>query len=191
MATKCISNFSMVSQRPYHNLCWAAVALSADHFLNAASTWTLCQVVQDTPVGPGQPATTGCCNNNNLSSSACDHLGQLLTALEIRGLLPFKGYLSEAGPYGNPTPPGPIQIEQGWREIKNEIDNGRVICCGITWQGGGFHFVVICNYTETATTRTVCVQDPWFDPSPDMPYQDFLSNYLNRGGEWTEIDRIK
>jgi hypothetical protein len=190
MSTKCIGNFKIVSQYPYHNLCWAAVALSVDQFLNPASTWTLCQVVQDTPVNPGQPATAGCCNGNNLSLSACDHLGNLLTALQIRGLLPFAVYLSEAGPYGNPPPgPTPIEIAQGWATIKNEIDNGRVLCCGIAWQGGGWHFVVICNYNEAA--QTVCVQDPWFDPTPDMPYQEFASNYLNRRGVWTEIDRIK
>src|SRR5215831_13963036 len=53
-----ISQFQMVSQDPYDQLCWAAVALSVGRLYDSASTLELCDVVDKTPGCPAE-----CCSH--------------------------------------------------------------------------------------------------------------------------------
>src|SRR5262249_53684565 len=106
----------MVSQSPYSQLCWAAVALSVDRLRNPASTLRLCDVVEESP-----PCPPGCCAN--LSSSPCNHIRLLLPALQRLGHA-LIGILSGNGP----NPADPASMDAKWNEIKSEIDHGRVMC---------------------------------------------------------------
>ena len=179
-----VNSFPDISQGGHDRLCWAAVALGVDQWRNPGHAWTLCQVVVETPVGVGQPSTAACCSN--LGLSACNHLGVLFQALRLHHL--------EAGGYGGlpqtlPNPMNAAQRDAEWNGIKAEIDGGRVVCAGINWSGGGYHYIVIWGYKENGTARTVNVKDPLYGNS-SPPYEQFLSNYKLLGGKWSEIDRV-
>ena len=182
MAANCVKNtvsqFQMVSQTPYDQLCWAAVALSVDRLRNPASTLQLCDVVQKSP-----PSPPGCCTD--LSASPCNHIRPLLPALQALGRAVF-GLLSE----NPPTVTDPGSMDAKWKEIKSEIDNGKVICAGVNWRGGGKHYVAIWGYEECDDgSRTVYVQDPRNGSSTAL-FGDFVNNYLNAGGRCSEMNRI-
>jgi len=181
MACKDVASFTMKTQRPFFNLCWAAAALSVDlwHNLgrNQLPQWTsLCQVVQDTP--PQQP---GCCPN--MSLPGCDHTGDVVVALQVHGLV--------TGSRNPPVLSNPRSVDFKWNSvIKHEIDNNRVVSASISWAGGGGHEVVIWGYCEDKTGRTVKVLDPWFDPFPDQSFTDFLTNYRSVGGRCIEFNMV-
>jgi hypothetical protein len=169
----------MVSQDPYDQLCWAAVALSVDRLYDSASTLELCDVLDKTPGCPAE-----CCTH--LSSPQCNHIHLLLPALQALGVAsPYA--LSEDGP--DPTDPGSMDAK--WNEIKSQIDRGRVVCVGVSWSTGGKHYVTIWGYEDCDDgTRTLYVQDPHNGSSAPF-YADFITNYLNRGGMCTEIDKTR
>jgi hypothetical protein len=174
---KSIDGFEMVSQRPYTKLCWAAVALSANRLRDPAAGLQLCDVVQLSP-----PRPTGCCGD--LTAPECNHLSILLPALQALGRAPV-GFL----PVDPPNPTSAASMDARWGEIKAEIDNGLVVCVGINWASGGKHYVSIWGYEECDDgSRTLYVKDPWFANSSPS-YEQFVTNYLNKGGKCSELDK--
>src|SRR5258706_1173497 len=122
----------MVSQDPYANLCWAAVALSVDRFRDSSSTLRICDVVMKSPPAAGTSGGAGrpdCCQGGNLSSADCDHVAILMPALQAIGRAP-KGVLSG----GAPDPTDPESVTAAWECIKAEISRGKVVCVGIDWE---------------------------------------------------------
>jgi hypothetical protein len=173
-----VTNFNMVSQGVYNNLCWAAVALSVDHLLNPASNWKqLCDVV-----GATEPNPTGCCSHP--SSPACNHEGALSNALSAHHLQGLLG--SEGGPFAGGYL-NQIKFDHYWDVIKTDIRGGRVVCAGM--ESGIRHYVAIYGYQECGAQKLVWVQDPYNDPSAYLPYDVFASKYLG-ASRWVEVDQI-
>ena len=174
MLKKSIDAFQMVSQLPFDQLCWAAVALSVERLRNSGSALQLCDVVERTPPNPT------CCGRGQLSSAACNHIALLLPALQALGRARL-GVLPE-------DPPNPATMDFKWNEIKREIDAGRVVCAGIDWNAGGKHFVAIWGYEEADDgSRTVYIKDPWYASSTPS-FSQFVTAYLG-AGRCCELDR--
>ena len=181
--TKSVDSFPDISQEGHDRLCWAAVALGVDRWRHPASTWTLCRVVVDTPVGAAQPSTAACCNG--LSTAACNHLGVLFNALRVQNLqaVGIRGL-----PRALPHPMKAVQMDAVWNDFKTEIDQNRVVCVGINWHGGGYHYVVVWGYNEDGADRTIYVKDPLF-PNSSPPFEQFVSNY-RLAGDLSEVDHV-
>jgi hypothetical protein len=170
--THLIDDFSIVSQRPYRNLCWAAVALSVDLWRNPGSTLTLCQVVEATP-----PKPTGCCPN----PTACDHVGDTFEALTALGL----AAMSLTGP----NPGDPAQMDLIWAKITGQIGLNKVGPISIAWAVDNTeHAAVIWGYCDDSD-RNVKAQDPRFDPIT-QPFAQFVTNYQGKHGRMTQLDTV-
>jgi hypothetical protein len=143
--------FAMQTQQG-SNWCWAATASSVSCFFNPASTWTQCAVAD------------ACLQNNCCAAPApCDVTYSLDVPLSQTGNLqgtPFPGPDTTAG-------------------VQAEIKAGRPVCCHISWQGGGGHFVAISGYD--AATGDVFVVDP-LGTSVSLPFGTFVSSYQGSGG---------
>ena len=170
MPSRRILDFVMWTQRPNANLCWAAVALSVDRWRNQTPHWNrVCEVANDTPPRPRPPVT--CCPHS--SSRECDRTGNVKTALEVH---------NRSGGFLNPpTSTNLIAVSGSFAAIKQQIDGGMVVCASIRWTRGGGHEVVIWGYSENGSDRTVDVVDPLFDPSPGLPFMDFITAYRGIG----------
>lgn len=77
-----------------------------------------------------------------------------------------------------------------WDLVKNEIENQRVVCASILWNGGGAHEVVVSGYFEdtSAGTREVMVLDP-NKPKDEsrIPFDSFLHNSEGRCYQLTKV----
>lgn len=143
--------------------CWAAVAVSVDHYFFPGSTSSQCRIARDV-LGVPQ-----CCGDPD----ACNTAAKLQDALDaisrLREILP-RALLFD--------------------EIRQEIDAGQPVCARIGWNGGGGHFVVVSGYRQTVSgTQLVDVADPLF-PNSTVLYDEFVSAYQNTeepegGGQWT------
>jgi hypothetical protein len=147
------------------NLCWAAVASSLSQWRNPAAPFSQCQLAQD--LLRNLPAGANCCTD----IGPCDQDFALGTALQFCHVT--IGILL----------PRALRVE----EIQEEIDANKVICVGISWTGGGMHYVVIVGYERDAV-NTLHIRDPHHDPL-DVPYQIFVNSYLNLG-KWDETFKL-
>jgi hypothetical protein len=145
--------------------CWAAVAVSVDHYFNTASTWTQCKLAKNL-VGNGKD----CCAD----PSACNGPAKLQVALETIGRLVGQPIL------------GQLPFEQ----LQTTIASGFPVCVRIGWAEGGAHFVVIdgCGRSP-ANEALVHVQDPSYGESTTT-FSDFANSYLDHG-KWTATFLLK
>jgi hypothetical protein len=79
---------------------------------------------------------------------------------------------------GNLVSHGPGSIT--FAKLMGEIDKQAVVCCHISWKGGGGHFVAIVGYDTS--TGDVFVADPLYG-SDIVPYEIFVTSY-NGTGTW-------
>jgi len=142
--------------------CWAAVAMSVDHYFFPAATSTQCTIAK------GVLQIDECCSK----SESCNKPAKLQDALKEAGFSPEI-----------------IPDKLTFREIRKKIDTGVPVCARIAWNAGGAHFVVVCGYRVSAAgTEMVEIADPLF-PSSLILYSEFVSAYQNTqepkgGGQW-------
>ena len=79
---------------------------------------------------------------------------------------------------------GPFSFD----DVKQQIDNRRIVAAHITWNDGTSHFACIDGYNAAGATPLLSIQDPWYGPSI-VPYDAFHSNYQGIGGRWDESHR--
>lgn len=172
MIERTVYDFTMHPQELV-NLCWAAVALSVDIWRDQPGHWTnLCEVVSDALNNPA------CCSS--LSSSQCNVPGEIKETLILHGR--FGGR--------HPTP-NLESRDRIWKDIKHEIDAGRVVCATIRRQPSRvLHIVVICGYAEDTTTKRLSILDPWENPI-DMPYVSFLTDFRYEGGQCIRLTTVQ
>lgn len=167
-------DFKLETQKPYLNLCWAAVAFSVDRWRAQPSHWTqLCELFHDLlstrPDSCGAP-----------DLFAFDETGNVVQVLQqrkhlqaSRGRIVFNGNFVAAA------------MNDRWNFITSTIDDGRVICASIAWKKGGGHEVVIYGYEEDpgdVESRTVNVLDPKYEGGFTQLYSAFLTNYRQKLG---------
>jgi hypothetical protein len=168
-------NFSIQRQQQ-SEWCWAAVAASIEKFFNPASAIEQCDIANKVLPKSQRPKTDcGCC----CEPEACDQPAELETAL--KKIHKWRTTLDKSA-----TVTGTLAFD----EIVREIDQGRPVCAGISWNGGGGHFVVLRGYRQlTSGVCQVYVADP-LNPSSLCDLDEFTSAYLGQG-EWTETDLIR
>lgn len=149
--------------------CWAAVAVSVDHYFVPERTLRQCHVAR-------RVLALDCCANH----SPCNVAERLTTALTkigreftfVPNALPFPA-------------------------VREEIDAGRPVCALIQWYGGGGHFVAIYGYDHSAAGHPlVHVADPlfadglWYYASFCTAYQAGHDGLGPRGGQWVETYQL-
>jgi hypothetical protein len=154
-------NFSMQHQMQT-NWCWAASSSSVNAFFNSSTSWTQCKIVN------AELGKSECCKNG--SGNDCNIPWYLDKALARVGN--FQSWSSGAG-----------SID----DIVKEIDNGRMLCARIGWNGGGGHFVAVEGYNSDL--NMVAIEDPWYGPS-DITLDTFKSAYKG-SGSWTHKYYVK
>jgi Papain-like cysteine protease AvrRpt2 len=144
-----------VQQQSQTLWCWIAVAVSVNHFYNAGSSISQCALA-NTLLN-----TNICCSNG----FACNQMGRLDFALaRIQNLLP-------------PIRPLPLSFV----ELRNFINNNRLLGCGIRWSTGLAHFVAIYGFsTDFNGVNWVAVADPMYGAT-DLPYETFVQQYRGSG----------
>ena len=136
--------------------CWIATAASVNHFYDASSTWTECQVM--TEIGHeinGSPANTGACptgdalrRNPDLAARYADpyspdalyvlddpRLGVDTRYLKSGGVTDALNKVGNYATYESPT----LTLAQ----ITSEIRARQTVIAAITWFSGESHFVII------------------------------------------------
>lgn len=136
--------------------CWAAVSVSVDHYFNAQSTKTQCQVVQ------AVLQNAGCCGNPD----TCDDPARLQDALTNVQRL-------------NQILLRPLSFS----EIQAQLNADLPVCARIAWPNGGAHFVAVDGWSGSEANPQVHVADPLF-PSATHGYIEFVSAYRGNG-QWT------
>ncbi|HVO99772.1 MAG TPA: papain-like cysteine protease family protein [Bryobacteraceae bacterium] len=164
--------------------CWAAIAVSVERFFNPAWSLTQCQIANR--VLPkeieGLELPKGiCCAKPDI----CNKPAELETAL--KEIHKWRTTLDQkTAPGGSMISTGTLTFEQ----VRREIDNGRPVCVGITWKGGGGHFVVVRGYRQLSTGACqVDVADP-LNPSAVVDFDELTSAYYGHG-VWTETDLVQ
>ena len=154
----------MVMQQQHEDeWCWAAVAVSVDHYFDTASTWTQESLASQIE---GQD-----CSGDPESCDVPETLQDALTAVNRLN--------------GSPETDS-LQFD----EVKTAIDACLPLCVRIGWSGGGAHFVAIDGYGETpAKDILVHVKDPYYGDSTVL-FNDFLNDYLGCGN-WTATFPVK
>jgi Papain-like cysteine protease AvrRpt2 len=142
--------------------CWAAVAVSVDHYFNPASTKTQCQLAQ------AVLENEACCGNPD----ACDDPAKLQDALTNVNRL-------------DRILLRPLQFS----EIQDKLSANLPVCVRIGWANGGGHFVAIDGWFGSATNPQVNVADPLFDGGP-WDYNEFVTAYMGNG-QWTATFLVK
>jgi hypothetical protein len=152
------------------------VAASIEKFFNPASGIEQCDIANKVLPKSQRPKTDcGCC----CEPEACDQPAELETAL--KKINKWRTTLDKSA-----AVTGTLAFD----EIVREIDQGRPVCAGISWNGGGGHFVVLRGYRLLSTgVCQVYVADP-LNPSSLCDLDEFTSAYLGQG-EWTETDLIR
>lgn len=142
-------SFTMEAQQQ-SNWCWAATTASVSKFFMATSTWSQCNVA-------GSCLSLNCCGN----PGPCNQPYYLDLAL------------TTTGNYA-----GPVTGSYSFANIQTEINGGKPVCCHISWNGGGGHFVAIYGYDQV--TNDVEIGDPYSGNST-IPYSGLLSGYQGSG----------
>jgi hypothetical protein len=140
------------------NWCWAATSTSVSHFYWFWSTWTQCRVAN------GELAHSDCCDSP--VPSACNvpwYLDKALTRTH--------NFVSIIGQ------------QASFRQVREEIDAGRLVCARIGWNGGGGHFMVIYGYSRFLGMEYFDIDDPIYGKS-HLAVSDFANNYQG-SGTWT------
>lgn len=135
------------------NWCWAATTSSVSGFFDANSQWTQCNVA------------SAC-----LQSDCCAAPDPCNLQYTLDAPLTQTGNLQGTPFSGSDTTNG----------LQSEIDQGRPVCCHISWSEGGGHFVAISGYDWTI--GDVFVEDPLYGPWAG-PYSTFISSYRG-SGQW-------
>ena len=148
--------------------CWAAVAVSVNHFFAPKSHWRQCGLV--TAVfrerqGEGAPKVPlhGCCTKP--VPRCCNKVWPLEDALIKVGLKVCRT-------------PGALKF----KEIHRRIRAGRPVCVRIRWRNKGAHAVVISDcYTDRDRVQRVTVQDPLTGLASDVSYFALVHNFRGKG----------
>jgi len=142
--------FAMQTQQG-DNWCWAATTSSVAQFFDPGSTWTQCDIASAC-------LQVQCC----ATPRPCDVQFTLDDPLRRTGNL-------QGNPFaGNDT----------MDNLQLEIDGGRPVCCHISWNGGGGHFVAISGYNRG--TDDVFIEDPLYGED-SVPFSEFVSSYRGSG----------
>jgi hypothetical protein len=137
------------------NWCWGAVSTSVDHYYNASSTVTQCQVVNN------QLGRSDCCSNG--SSSNCNVPGYLDKALTFVGRLDHWT--------GSTT---------AYNDVVTQINAFHPLGIRVAWSGGGAHFIVASGYESG---NLVVIDDPIYGTSV-VTYNTLKGTYQG-SGNWT------
>jgi len=156
--------------------CWAAVAASVQQYFEPASEPDLelkqCQIASSVL----QVAEHRCCRNPELYNQP----NELETALKT--IHKWRNTLDSDSSTGAT---GALTFEQ----VQREIDRGRPVCAGITWDSGGAHFVVVRGYRVLASgAHQLYIADPE-NPSNLVDIDEFTAAYFGEG-KWTETDLV-
>jgi hypothetical protein len=171
------------------NWCWIAVATSLNHFYDASSTATQCEVMSGVmtelgiPGGPCCPSGADLASNkalallladpysisalyaldqvNSGSPAACDRTGGVGDALDVNNNWNNPGGSRNAR---QPT----VTLGQ----IQSEIAAGRPIAVDIQWNTGGAHCVAIAGVLNDI----ILICDPIFGETV-IQYEDFPAAY--------------
>lgn len=142
--------FAMQTQQET-NWCWAATTSSVSGFFDTNSQWTQCGVA-----------------SSCLMSSCCTAPGPCNCTHTLDDPLSRTGNLQGPPFFGSDTTNG----------LQSEIDQGRPVCCFISWAGGGGHFVAISGYNWS--TGDVFIEDPLYGRAT-IPFSTFVSTYRGSG----------
>ena len=128
----------IMQQQEEEEWCWAAVAVSVDHYFKPSSTWTQEELAAN--VTAKDP-------NCNSKPDCPEPLQAALAALERLDGAPKTDSLS-------------------FDDVKAAIDKGLPLCVRIGWSGGGAHFVAIDGAGAGPGGQSqVRVKDPFFGDS--------------------------
>jgi hypothetical protein len=142
--------FSMQSQMET-NWCWAATTASVSRFFDSQSSWSQCNVA-----------------NACLANDCCASPDPCNVEYVLDIPLTQTGNLQGAAFGGTDTRAA----------LQAEIDAGRPVCCHISWDGGGGHFVAVSGYDWS--TDDVFVNDPLYG-SDTVPFDKFATSYRDSG----------
>jgi hypothetical protein len=150
-----------------HFWCWAAVAVSVEHYLDTGSTLTQCDLAQK--VFPNDHCVCA-------DPQSCNFEWYLDDALAKIGRL-------EAVETGQKT--------LSFQEVKDAVDAHLPVCVAIEWAQGGGHFVAIDGYgTSPAGVPVIDVLDPAFGEGWIWDFDSFLNSYDNIG-HWSATFTVK
>lgn len=149
--TTVLSSFHMQTQLET-NWCWAAVSASINQFYQGTIPWSQCQVA------------AAC-----LGLSCCQYAEPCDSQFTLEHPLAVVGHLERHAP-------GSLEFHQ----IMDAVDRDAVVCCHISWYGGGGHFVAIVGYD--ADNGDVLIQDP-ARGGETVPFAT-LANAFNSSGVW-------
>jgi hypothetical protein len=185
-----------IQRQEHSNWCWAAVAASINKYFDPASTLQQCNVANKIsfsfppppPVFPPGECSGGCDD-----CKCCCHPEQCNRPAELELALKrvhkWRNTLSRA-----------LRFD----EVQREIDRGRPIGVGITWQSElpeplppgapppkpSGHFVVLRGYRVLSSgVRQVYVADP-LNASGLVDFDEFTLAYYG-DGLWTETDLVE
>jgi len=152
--------------------CWAAVAASVQQFFEPASEPAL--ELRQCEVADMVLQRTGCCDD----PEPCNESAKLENAL--KKIRKWRNTLNADSSTG-----GILTFEQ----VQREIDRGRPVCAGITWDSGGEHFVVVRGYRVLGSgAHQLDIADP-LNPSNLVDFDEFTQAYYGEG-KWTETDLV-
>ena len=186
-AKQCCMSDGVIAQKRLHfriqmqeqsEWCWAAVAASVERYFNPASTMQQCDVAnkvlpKEFPNERLPQSDCGCCCQCCCDPDACNRPAELEIAL--RQVYKWRNTLKR-----------PLTFD----EIRREIDRGRPVGVGITWDSGGGHFVVVRGYRLLRSgERQVYVADP-LNASGLVDIDEFTLAYYGDGA-WTETDLVQ
>lgn len=146
-----LAGFTMQRQSE-DNWCWAAISASINDYFGGDPAWSQCRVA-------GACLVLDCCAN----PGPCDAPHNLEHPLAAVGHLYRHGY-------------GILTFD----EIASAIDMHMIVCCHISWSGGGGHFVAIIGYDPHS--EDLLVLDP-ARGDETVPFASFSTAY-NGTGEW-------
>lgn len=154
MSLVALAGFKMQRQSET-NWCWAAISASINAYFGGDPAWSQCRVA-GACLGPD------CC----ASPGPCDSPHTLEHPLSVVGHLHRHGY-------------GGLSFD----DIASAIDMRTVVCCHISWDGGGGHFVVIVGYDPL--NQDLLVLDP-ARGDDTVPFDSFSRAYNGTGvWDWT------
>jgi Papain-like cysteine protease AvrRpt2 len=149
------------------NWCWAALAASVAAFYDKLSAFTQC-VVANLELGRNDCCDVPC-HTDNVGFNQIHEPGAALNRVDCLDREMRNQIASRA-------------------QVQQEIDAGRPLCLRTVWSkgnaAGGAHALAIVGYF--ADSDTLALEDPWFGPTHDIPYDQFCTNYKDFGGKWTD-----
>jgi hypothetical protein len=169
-------NFAMEHQQ-HSNWCWAAVAVSVDHFFSKRSTWCQCRVASRMAKLEKITVTNcGDCKHTKKISQKCNVPWYLDKALRIVRRL-----------NGKPKP-----LPLSFAALEKKLKAGRPVCVRVRWgRGPAAHFVVVSGCeTGPGGHHWVDVDDP-FAGSSTWLYDEFRDDYQYAKGHWSATYPVK